>query len=525
LQKETCVGKLESLEENTLITIDGNSLTIEHVVCVARRMEKVKISENAIKNIEKSRAALQEIIKSNKPVYGINTGFGIFANIKLPFEDTVELNHNLILSHAIGVGEYFPQDVIRAAILIRANTLAKGYSGVRPVIVQNLVEMLNRQITPRVQSQGSLGSSGDLCLLAQLALVLTKDQKDKDEESGSAWFNGKVYSGKKAMHLAGINREICQSKEGLALINGATFSAALGALAVFDAFRVIQSANLALSMSMESLRARTDMLDERVHHLRGMAGQIQVAKDVEHNLENSSFVNTNEAIQDAYSIRCAPQVHGGVLDTVNHAQVVISKEINAVTDNPIVFPDETVISGGNFHGEPIGFVLDFLNIALSELGAISERRTARLLDEATNFGLPAMLVDHNGKSGLQSGLMILQYTAASLNLENKLLASPASIHSLPTSANQEDHNANCTTAARHSMEIIKNIEVILAIEVFCDYRAINILIKQDHNLQLGKNTNILFTNLQQTLEYDIFDHNFTNSIESVTHELGKLFLK
>ena len=506
-----------------MVTIDGNSLTIEQVIRVARFCEEVKISNDAIDNINKSNVRLNEILNIAKPVYGINTGYGIFSNEKLSLKESEQLNRNLILSHAIGVGEYFPEEIVRAAMLIRANTLAKGYSGVREIIVNTLIEMLNKQVTPCVRSQGSLGSSGDLCLLAQVCLVLTTDKDDLDSESGKAILNGKIFTGKKAMRLAGIDRIVCQPKEGLALINGATFTAAICVLAIYDANKYWHIANLTLALSMEALRARTDILDARIHQLRGMDGQIITANEVLSFLNESTFINTNDKVQDAYSIRCAPQVHGAVYDSIQHARGIITKEINAVTDNPIILDDKTVISGGNFHGEPLGIVLDLLNIATSELGAISERRTACLLDSSTNNGLPTMLVDPKGKSGLQSGLMILQYTAASLVLENKLLASPASIHSLPTSANQEDHNANCTTAARHALEIIINNSNIFAVEAICAFHAIQILMNQKITLVLSNETNKLFTKIHDAIGYDHEDHIYSTDIESVRAIFTKLF--
>ena len=505
-----------------MIIIDGNSLTIEQVVSAARNYEKLTLSQEAFAKINNSHQNLLDILEMDKPVYGINTGFGIFSDKIISSKEIEELNRNLILSHAVAVGEYFPDEIVRAAMLIRANTLAKGFSGVRVVIVENLLRMLNLNVVPRVRQQGSLGSSGDLCLLAQIALVLTKGEVDFDGESGEVLYEGKILSGKKGMNNAGIERIVCQPKEGLALINGATVTAALGSLAVHDAFCSIHAANLSLALCMEALRARTDFFDQRIHNLRGMDGQIFVARECQKHLKGSTFTNKNGNVQDAYSLRCAPQVHGAVYDAVKYAENVLLREINAVTDNPIIFDNKTVISGGNFHGEPLGFALDLLNIALGELGAISERRIARLLDTATNNGLPTMLVNPQKKSGLQSGLMILQYTAASLALENKTLSSPCSIHSLPTSANQEDHNANCTTAGRQCLKIIENIKVILSIEVLCAYHAIQILKSNDSYKNLGVKTKILAETIYSEIGYDFDDHNLSKDVEKVREILFKL---
>ncbi len=487
-----------------MLILGEKDLTINEVIKVARENEPVKIGEKSRYLIQESNKRLNQIIANDKPVYGITTGFGIFSDRKIKTEECNQLSRNLILSHAVGTGPNLPSDVTRAAMLVRANTLAKGFSGVRIEIIETLIEMLNKQVTPIIPSQGSLGSSGDLCPLSHMALVLTTDEKDLEIESGFAEYKNEVLSGKQAMKLAGIKRIVLGAKEGLAINNGATFSAAIGALTVFDSQYLADLADRSIALSLEALLGCSGAFDPRIHEARGQLGQIESARQIRESFEGSTFVDSTDSVQDAYSLRCAPQIHGGVRETINFVRNVVEREINAATDNPLIFDPAIAISGGNFHGEPVGLVMDYLAIALCELGAISERRIFRMTDGKLNAGLPPMLVDSMDKAGLNSGMMMLQYTAASLVLENQTLATPDSIHSLPTSAEQEDHNANAMTAARHVAMIVENIQQILGIEIYMATRAMD-LRKRLQTGKMGKLSQKLYERVRKNVSYTAGD--------------------
>ena len=488
-----------------MITIDGNKLSIKDLVKVAYEKEKVSISDTGKEQILNSNAKLLRIIKNELLIYGVNTGFGIFANKIISEKDNEKLNRNLIISHAVGTGEALPLEIVRAAMLIRANALTKGYSGVRLEIVQILLDMLNKDVIPVINSKGSLGSSGDLCMLAQMALVLSKGEEEIESESGLAVINGENLSGSKAMQLAGIERLRLSQKEGLALINGATFSAAVLALTINKAEFLCDLADLAVSLSLEALVGRAEAFHPDLHRARGLTGQIQSAQNISKNISGSTLVNVHAHVQDAYSLRCSPQVHGVVRDTLGFVNKNIECEINAATDNPLIVEEDKVFSGGNFHGEPVGMSADFLSIALTELAAISERRVFRLMDKNLNFGLKEMLVDSNSVDGLNSGLMMLQYTAAALVLENQTLSSPDSVRSLPTSANQEDHNANAFTAAIHSWQIAENLTKVIAIELFSSCRAIDQRQKILPDKKLGVITEKAFELMKKHFPYQADD--------------------
>ena len=505
--------------------IDGSNLSIDDVVAVARNGAEVQLTSNARNVIRRSRDWVKAIIKREDPVYGINTGFGIFAEQRIPYDDAAKLSRNLIISHAVGTGLSLDEEIVRAAILIRANTLAKGFSGVRLVVVETLLDLLNKHLTPIVPSQGSLGSSGDLCSLSHLALVFTTDSQDLDNESGKAIFEGEIYSGKKAMTRAGIERIILGPKEGLALNNGATFSAAIAALAVYDAEVLLNIAEISLAMTLEAVLGCSGAFDERIHKARGHHGQIRVAKKVRALTNGSTLIDAGGRIQDAYSLRCAPQVQGIGWDTIEFVKGTIELEINASTDNPLLFEPGIAISGGNFHGEPIGVVMDYLSIAMAEIASISERRTYRLLDEHLNANLPPMLVDNPSAAGLNSGLMMPQYTAASLVLENQTLASPDSVHSLPTSAEQEDHNANSMTAARHTREIIKNTTHVLAIEVYTAARALDLRLRKNQNSVLGEGTEEAYKAVREIVPYQPGDAWWGPEIDKVRSMIIRDFHK
>ena len=470
------------------LVIDGHSLTLEAVWQTARDSPlEVELAPEARRRMLRSKEWVDDLIARGEPVYGINTGFGALSDRNISAADNQRLGRNMVLSHSVGVGEPFASEVVRAAMLIRANALALGHSGVRPAIVETLLAMLNRGVTPIIPSQGSLGSSGDLAPLSHLALTLSTDAADREDESGQAWFGGEVLSGRAAMAAAGIPRLILGPKEALALLNGATFSAALGALAVFAAGRVLAASEVGLALALEALRGASGAFDERLHAARGHPGQQRVAARVRELVAGSTLVDSANRVQDAYSIRCAPQVIGPARETLDFATRVLEREINAATDNPLLF-DGQAVSGGNFHGEVVGLTLDYAAIALTEVGAISERRTARLIDEKLNDHLPAMLVGGSEAAGLNSGLMMPHYTAAALALENQTLATPDSIRSLPTSANQEDHNANSANAARHLGRIVDNVGRIVAVELFTAAQAVDLRLRATPGARLGRGT-------------------------------------
>jgi histidine ammonia-lyase len=497
-----------------ILSIDGQSLTIAQVAEVARQSQPVALTPEARARMTRSHAWVERLSQGEAPIYGLNTGFGVFADRHISAADTARLQRNLLLSHAVGLGPPFAPDVVRAAMLIRANTLALGHSGVRPALVDSLLAMLNAGLTPIIPSLGSLGSSGDLAPLSHLALVLSTDEPDGEAESGQVWHSGEAASGKAAMAAAGIPRLVLGPKESLALNNGATFSTALGALAVADARQVLAAGQTALALSLEALRAAPAAFDARLHAARGHPGQQRVAAQVRALIAGSTLIGAAGRVQDAYSLRCAPQVLGPVAETLEFVATVIERELNAATDNPLLL-DGQAVSGGNFHGEAVGLALDYLGIALTEVGALAERRVARLLDENLNDGLPAMLVGDPANAGLHSGLMMLQYTAAALVLENGVLATPSSVRSLPTSANQEDHNANSANAARHLAQIVEHTRRVVAIELFAAAQAVDLRLRASPGACLGAGTARAHALIRQTVPFIDRDQLYAPFVEAL----------
>ena len=503
-----------------MIILDGSSLTIKEVYKVAYQNEKVDISEEAKLKIQESHKWILDIVKNEKPVYGVNTGFGIFSNKSISPKDINKLNRNLILSHAVGTGPAFPTHVTRAAMLIRANTLCIGLSGVQLILVETLVDMLNKGVTPIVPSQGSMGSSGDLAPLSHLALVYTTDENDDEAQSNFAEFNGETYSGKEAMNKAEIERVILGPKESLAVTNGATFSTALAALSIMKAESLLNTANLSLSMSLEALQGTSSAFNHQIHKNRNHHGQIKVAKAVRELTKGSSLIDQAGRVQDSYSLRCAPQVQGPAWDILKFVEHTITHELNAVIDNPIILGAGNAVSGGNFHGEPIGLAMDYLKIAMAEIGSISERRTYHLTD-GNSSGLPSMLVNDLDSAGLNSGMMMPQYTAASLVLENQHLAAPSSIHSLPSSGGKEDHNANSMTAARNTYKVLKNLAHILAVEIFSAAQAIDIRKNSNPDVVLGLGVNLGYIKVRKLVPYHSKDIWWGPEIDKVKYEIWK----
>jgi histidine ammonia-lyase len=435
----------------------GGALSIQDVVAVARG-EPAALSSSAADRMRASRRIVDDKVSAGETVYGVTTGLGSLATVRLDPGEVRRLQHDLLRSHAVGVGPPLTDREVRAMLLLRAHVLALGYSGVRPVVVERLLELLNGEILPIVPEQGSLGASGDLAPLAHLALPLIGE--------GEVDFHGDRMPGHTALERAGIEPLALEPKEGLSLINGTQGMLAVGVLAAHRGAALAKIADVASALTIEAILATDRSFDERIHRLRPHPGQGASASNLRKLLRGSEIVashrESRHLVQDAYSLRCAPQVHGAFRDTLAHAEQVMTIEMGSVSDNPIVLEEGEVLSGGNFHGQPVAVVLDALALATVSLASISERRLYRLLDPSTNNGLPAFLVD---RAGLNSGFMLVQYTAAALVSESKSLAHPASVDSIPSSAGQEDHVSMGMTSARHARDCLANAEAVIALEV------------------------------------------------------------
>ncbi|WP_291633422.1 histidine ammonia-lyase [Clostridium sp.] len=469
------------------IQINGNELTLEQIVMIARRGCKVELTKEAEERVNKSRNIVDKIVENNKVVYGITTGFGKFSDVTISGEDCKELQRNLIISHSCGTGKAFSKDITKTIMLLRANALSKGYSGIRLSTLKTLIEMINKGVNPIIPEKGSLGASGDLAPLAHMVLPMLGE--------GQAEFNGEILTGRVAMEKAGIDIIELTAKEGLALINGTQVMTAVGALAVYDSINLLKISDIAASLTLEALRGVKDAFDPRTHSIRPHQGQIQTAKNILNLTEGSTFMTSQGEIrvQDAYSLRCIPQVHGASKDALEYIKSKVEIEINSVTDNPIVTEEGDVISGGNFHGQPMAISFDFLGIAMAEMASISERRLERLINYQLN-DLPAFLVK---VGGLNSGFMITQYAAAALVSENKILAHPASVDSIPSSANQEDHVSMGTIAARKGRDIIENVQRVLATEIMAACQAIDFR----EGFTLGVGTKEAYTIVRENIEF------------------------
>ncbi len=449
------------------ILLDGEHLTLEQVIAVARGSAPAGLAPAARRRMQKSRDWVERAVRQRQVVYGITTGFGAFQNVPIEREKLRELQRNLILSHCAGVGDPLREEVVRAMLLLRANALARGFSGIRVSTVERLLEMLNRRVHPVVPSQGSVGASGDLAPLSHVAAVLIGE--------GEAFYEGRKMSGDEAMRAAGVRPVTLEAKEGIALNNGTQAMTAIGALCLHDAEILADAADVAAAMTLEAVKGKSRAFAPEVQAVRPHPGQRLSARNIRAMVQGSTLIDrvdrdTGDKVQDSYSLRCVPQVHGASRDAIAYVRKVLGVEINSSTDNPLIFPGaKHAFSAGNFHGQPVALAMDFLGLAVAELGNISERRTAKLMDRNHNYGLPPFLASNGG---VQSGMMIAQYTAAALVSENKVLIHPASGDSIPTSANQEDHVSMGTIAARQAQMILENARRVVAIELLCAAEAL-----------------------------------------------------
>ena len=477
-------------ETPATLEIDAQSLTIEDIIKVARHDYKVVLSREAVENIKRGEEAVKQVIREGKIVYGVTTGFGAFCDKVVSREEVKKLQRNLIISHAIGVGDPFSEETVRAIMLLRINNLASGHCGIRLNTVQTLIDMLNAGVHPYIRQKGSVGASGDLVPLAHLTLVLIGE--------GQAYYQGQLISGAEAMKKAGIKPVELDAKEGLALINGTQVMTAIAALTVYDSEVLVKTADIVSAMTIDALKGVVKAFDERINALRPHPGQIKSAANLR-NLLKDRDLGVPEKAQDAYSLRCIPPVHGASRDALEYVRRVVSIECNSVTDNPLVFPDtQEFVSCGNFHGQPIAVAMDLLAISLCEIASISERRIDRLINPMVRQHLPGFLIE---QGGINSGFMITQYTAAALVSENKVLAHPASVDSIPTSANQEDHVSMGTIAARKAAEIKVNVEHVLAIEMLCAGQAIDFL-KEG---KLGAGVKVVHETMRKRVPYLVED--------------------
>ncbi len=476
------------------IVIDGSNLTLEQIWEISLQRANVVLSDSAKSRINTCREEIERIVNNDQVVYGINTGFGSLKNRKIAREQLKKLQRNLIISHSTGVGNYLPVQIVRAIMLLRINSLSRGFSGIRLSTLQTLIDMLNKGVHPAVPEKGSVGASGDLAPISHIMLVLCKDETDDvDEESGRVIIKEnfdrdnteiKTISGKEAMKKAGIERVVLDAKEGLALNNGTNVMTAIAAISLHEAEILLHNSVKIFCASLEALKGVSHAYFRKIHEIRNQKGQLEIADLINEYRKGSMLVDSRPGeVQDSYSLRCFPQVAGAVKDTIDMCHDVFERESNAVTDNPLIFHDiendQKFYSGGNFHGEPVALYSDFLKIALTELGNISERRIFKMTSEFLNNGLPSML---SLDPGLNSGVMIMQYTAAALTSENKVIAHPASVDTIPTSEDVEDHVSMGTIAARQSREILENVRRILAIELIVACQALELRQKCEDDL-------------------------------------------
>ena len=494
------------MNKHKTIVLGGDSLNIEKLASAAYEDIPIKLSETAIKNIERGHKNLTSILESGAVAYGVNTGYGALSGVQIPLNKLKDLNINMIKSHMSGTGEPFSKQASKAVLILMANSQSKGHSGARRVLVDTIIKMINKGVYPVIPSQGSLGASGDLIPLSHAAAVLIGE--------GEAVYQGKRCSSRAAMKKAGIPTQVLEAREGVSLVNATHMMTALGSLSLHSAERLNKLADIALAMTLESILGLKTSVSPKVHKVRPHAGQTVTAANIRKLIDGSEIMKSHKyssKIQDAYSLRCAPQVHGAVKDAVRYCRSTLEIEINSVTDNPMIF-DQEVISAGNFHGQPLAISLDALGIAITVLGNISERRIDRLMNPQLS-DLPAFLTPD---PGLNCGYMMAHYLAASISFENRGLATPGSIDSVPVSANKEDFNSNGMWCARKAWQIIQNSERIIAAELLCAAQALDFL----KEWKPGKGTGIAHNLIRQkvpTLKRDRILKKDINSVVDLIH--------
>ena len=484
-----------------LLGIDG--MTLEDLAAIARGGVRAALADVSEQRIVKARELIEKWVQAEKTIYGVTTGFGALSDVTISREDTRKLQENILMSHAAGVGEIFDEETVRAIMALRIKDLARGHSGIRLETVRHLLALLNKGVWPVVPEKGSVGASGDLCPLAHLGLVLIGQ--------GEAFYKGQRISGVEALKKCGLAPLRLESAEGLALVNGTQVMTAVGGLCVHDAIGLSKMTDIAAAMSIEVLMGSRTEFDFRIQRVRPHPGQAAAADNMFRITQNSEIITSHKdcsRVQDAYTLRCSPQVHGASKDVINYARKVIETEMNSSTNNPLIFPEsEDFLLGGNFHGQPVALAMDFLCMGISELANISERRIERLVNPMLS-GLPAFLVSDGG---LNSGFMIAQYTAAALVSENKILCHPASVDSIPTSANKEDHVSMGTISARKCREIVKNTEPVIAIELLCAAQALDLFT----NMKPGEGTMAAYHMIRQNIPHLDHDRILSKDIESM----------
>jgi histidine ammonia-lyase len=487
------------------IFLGVDRITIDDLVAIARHEAKVQITEVSENRILGTRKLIDRWVQEEKTIYGVTTGFGALSDVIISKEDTQRLQENILMSHAAGVGNILDKETVRAIMALRIKDLARGHSGIRLETVNCLTDLLNRGVCPVIPEKGSVGASGDLAPLAHLCLILIGQ--------GEAFYEGQRIPGAEALKRCGMDPLKLEAGEGLALVNGTQVMTAIGGLAVYDSLRLSKMSDIAAAMSLEVLMGSKTEFDPRIHEVRPHPGQAAAAENMDRIIQNSEIISSHKdcsRVQDAYTLRCSPQVHGASKDSINYALNVVETEMNSSTNNPLFFPEsEEFLLGGNFHGQPVALAMDFLCMAVSELANISERRIERLLNPKLS-GLPAFLVSDGG---LNSGFMIAQYTAAALVSENKILSHPACVDSIPTSANKEDHVSMGTISARKCREIVKNSEQVISIELLCGAQAMDLFT----NLKPGKGTLVAYKTIRDAVSHLDKDRILSRDIETLVH--------
>jgi histidine ammonia-lyase len=489
--------------EEIFLGVDG--MTMEDLVAIARYEAKVRLTEESEKRILSTRKLIEHWVQEEKIIYGVTTGFGALSDVIISKEDTWQLQENILMSHAAGVGNALDKETVRAVMALRIKDLARGRSGIRLKTVNHLIKILNLGICPIVPEKGSVGASGDLAPLAHLCLVLIGQ--------GEVFYKDQRISGMEALRKCGMEPIQLEAGEGLALVNGTQVMTAIGGLAVYDSLKLTKMSDIAAAMSLEVLMGSRTEFDPRIHRVRPHPGQAAAADNMSRITQNSGIISSHKdcsRVQDAYTLRCSPQVHGASKDAINYALNVVKTEMNSSTNNPLFFPEsEEFLLGGNFHGQPVALAMDFLCMAVSELANISERRIERLVNPKLS-GLPAFLVSDGG---LNSGFMITQYTAAALVSENKVLSHPACVDSIPTSANKEDHVSMGTISARKCREVVKNTEQVVAIELLCSAQAMDLFT----NIKPGEGTLVAYKAIRDAIPPLDKDRILSKDIETMMH--------